>query len=69
MVLINGESLIISSSGKIKFFMRETNLLMEALEWTLYHTINSRGSIYYIKDTDRFQITTIDYVYFYFIDL
>ena len=25
--------------------------------------------IYYIKDTDRFQVTTEDYIYFYLIDL
>jgi hypothetical protein len=43
--------------------------MIEELRWELIHTVKIRGSIYYIKDTDRFQVTTEDYIYFYLIDL
>ena len=43
--------------------------MTEELKWHLIHSIKIRGSIYYIKDTDRFQVTTEDYVYFYLVDL
>ena len=45
--------------------MQGWDMLKEMVIWTQFHTINCRGSIYYIKDTDRFQITTLEYIYFY----
>jgi hypothetical protein len=68
-VLINSKCLMIQSSGKILFFLEKEDPILKELRWECYHTIKMRGSIYYIKETDRFQLTTLNYVYFYIIDL
>ena len=39
--------------------------MTKEVKWTEFHSISCRASIYYIKDTDRFQLTTLEYVYFY----
>ena len=36
--------------------------------WNLYHTINVRGFVYFIKGNIRIQVTTDDNIYFYLID-
>jgi hypothetical protein len=38
-------------------------------EWQVFKSIKIRGAVYYIKDTNRLQVTTNDFIYFYLIDL
>ena len=67
--IIDNQCLMIQSSNKIQLFLEKEDPMTEEVKWKLIHTIKIRGSIYYIKDTDRFQVTTEDYVYFYLVDL
>ena len=68
-VLIDYKCLVVQSSGKIRFFLEHEDPLTHELLWECFKTVKVRGSIYYIKDTDRFQVTTMQYVYFYTINL
>lgn len=69
MVLVNGEALIVRSSSRMLFFKQVTDSEKKHTSWKLYHNIQVRGSIYFIKGNDRFQITTNDHIYFYLIDM
>lgn len=42
--------------------------MTDKVEWQLYHEIDVRGFIYFIKGNIRIQITTETYIYFYLID-
>lgn len=68
-VLIGGECLVMQSSSKLMFFLQVEDKLSHKLYWQCYKTIKIRGAIYYMKDTDRIQVTTNQYVYFYQINL
>ena len=68
-VMIENQCLIVQSSGKIQFFLEVIDPMTRQFKWVRYKLIKIRGSIYYIKDTDRFQVTTSSYVYFYTINL
>jgi hypothetical protein len=68
MELLFDNALCIRSSGKVLFFKQVWNELEEHLEWQLYHTINVRGFIYFIRGNVRIQVTTDQLIYFYLID-
>lgn len=57
-VLIDYKCLVVQSSGKIQFFLEHFDPMTREMKWERYKTIKIRGSIYYIKETDRFQVTT-----------
>ena len=44
-------------------------MLTKEYEWWIFKTIKVRGAIYHIKDTNRLQVTTNDFIYFYLIDM
>lgn len=68
-VLIDYKCLVVQSSNSLRFFLEKKDPFTKEDIWHCYKTIKIRGSIYYIKDTDRFQVTNIGYIYFYLIDL
>jgi len=68
MYLVYNKALITRSSSNIYFFKLEEDENTGDRKWKLYHTINKRGFIYYIRGNVRIQITTDDRIYFYLID-
>ena len=68
MFLLYNKALIARSSSKILFFKIVKDEDTEQKKWTLYHTLQSRGFIYYIKGNIRIQVTTDDQICFYLID-
>jgi hypothetical protein len=68
-VLIKGECLVVQSSSRMMFFVEKIDLLTKVKQWECFKTIKIRGAIYYIKDTNRMQVTTNEFIYFYVIDL
>lgn len=68
MVLVYNNALIARSSSDILFFKIEKDEDTEERKWKLYHDIEVRGFIYYIKGNVRIQVTTNDKIYFYLID-
>ena len=47
---------------------REKSCSSSKLLWSLYHELEHRGFIYYIKGNIRMQITTDKIIYFYLLD-
>ena len=68
MVLVFNEALIVRSSTKILFFKQIKDIETGEENWELYHDLNIRGFIFYIKGNIRIQVTTDHMVYFYIID-
>lgn len=68
-VLIDGNCLVTQSSSKLMFYTQKEDKMTKLFNWKCYKTIKIRGAIYYIKDTNRMQVTTNEYIYFYMIDL
>lgn len=68
MYLVYNNALVARSSGDILFFKIFKNEETGERKWDLYHSIEIRGLIYYIKGNVRIQITTDEKVYFYKID-
>ena len=68
-MLIAGVCLVVQSSSKLMFYRQKYDELTKEYNWTCYKTIKIRGAIFYIKDTNRMQVTTNEFVYFYLIDL
>ena len=68
MTLVYGEALIARSSSQVLFFKQVLDKMTKTTSWELYHTINVRGFVYYIKGNVRIQVTTDDNIYFYLID-
>jgi hypothetical protein len=68
MYLIYGQALIARSSSEVLFFKRVTDEYTKEKKWKMYHRIEARGFIYYIKGNIRIQITTDEKVFFYLID-
>lgn len=67
--LIDGNCLVMQSSNKLMFFTQEFDKLSKLSYWKMYKSIKIRGAIYYIRDTNRMQVTTNEFVYFYIINL
>ena len=57
-VLINNDCLALQSSNKLMFHLLVEDKLTHRSHWKCYKTIKVRGSIYYMKDTNRFQVST-----------
>ena len=68
MVLVFNEALIVRSSTKILFFKQIKDIETGEENWELYHDLNIRGFIFYIKGNIRIQVTTDHMIYFYIID-
>lgn len=68
MYLIGGKALVARSSSQILFFKRELVEDLGCYEWKLYHTLEHRGFIYFIKGNKRIQVTTDYKIFFYLID-
>jgi hypothetical protein len=68
-LLIKGECLIIQSSSKVMFLLRKYDELTKLENWEVFKTMKCRGAIYYMKDTNRMQITTYECIYFYLINM
>ena len=69
MYLIAGKALIARSSSSMLFFKIMPDEDDPTIKkWTLYHKINVRGFIYFIKGNIRIQITTDNKIYFYLMD-
>jgi len=68
MVLVFNEALIVRSSTKILFFKQVKDIETGEENWELYHDLNVRGFIFYIKGNIRIQVTTDHMIYFYIID-
>lgn len=53
MYMVYGQALIARSSSEILFFKRITDDITGKLKWKIYHRIQARGFIYYIKGNIR----------------
>jgi hypothetical protein len=68
MVMFASKALIARSSNKVLFFKMVWDPMLEVAQWVQYHSIKTRGFIYYIKGNIRIQVTTDELIYFYLID-
>lgn len=68
MYLVYGQALIARSSSEVLFFKRQADDITGEMKWKIYHRIQARGFIYYIKGNIRIQITTDEKIFFYLID-
>ena len=68
MFLFNNRALIVRSSSKILFFKMAEDKMTGKIKWKLYHTIDQRAFIYFIKGNKRIQVCTDDKIYFYLMD-
>lgn len=53
MYMVYGQALIARSSSEILFFKRVTDDITGERKWKMYHKIQARGFIYYIKGNVR----------------
>ena len=70
MYFIYSKVLIARSSNQVLFF-KETEEIEEDIivkRWQIFHSLNERGFIYFIRGNKQVQITTDKLIYFYHID-
>ena len=68
MELVFNSALIARSSSDLVFFKIVEDEKTLERTWVQYHSIETRGFLYYIKGNIRIQVCDEDHVYFYIID-
>jgi hypothetical protein len=68
MFLVYGKALVVRSSSQVLFFKLVYDDFLMTWNWKIYHELNIRGFIYYIKGNVRIQVCTDERIYFYLID-
>lgn len=68
MFLIYGKALVVRCSSQILFFKLTYDDFLKTWNWKIYHSLDQRGFIYYIKGNIRIQVCTDERIYFYIVD-
>lgn len=68
MFLIKETCLVARSSGNILFFKRKYDDKTDKYYWTLYHKLQHKGLLYFIKGNIRINITTDEKIFFYLVE-
>lgn len=68
MFMVYNQALVTRTSNSVSFFKLVYNDETKKRDWVLYHTLEIRGFVYYMKGNIRIQISTAEKVYFYIID-
>mgnify|MGYP006097920675 CR=1 FL=1 len=68
MYLIQEQALVAQCSEKINFYKRYLNKRENKTYWKLYHSLDHKGMIFFMRGNIRVNICTDDKIYFYLIN-
>ena len=68
MYLIQEQALVAQCSEKINFYKRYLNKRENKTYWKLYHSLDHKGAIFFMRGNIRVNICTDDKIYFYLIN-